>query len=194
VRLAGVMTKCYLFVLRMSYSGRAVHRVFATCGQEAFLEGHVHAFAVLGGVEGEVGYFRRNYLVPVPEVASLDELNARIEQAEQAEQAEDGRRIGSRIRSIGQDFASKRVLLAPLPEDPFETGLVLTPRVDRYGQVMVRNNRYSVPVRLIGRQVQVVLRSSELAVFYRNAEVARHPRLAAKKAASTLSSTTTWRR
>jgi transposase len=31
-----------------------------------------------GGVEGEVGYFRHNFLVPVPEVASLDELNARI--------------------------------------------------------------------------------------------------------------------
>lgn len=28
-----------------------------------------------GGVEGQVGYFRRNYLVPVPEVGSLAELN-----------------------------------------------------------------------------------------------------------------------
>jgi hypothetical protein len=57
VRLAGVQVKCYLFVLRMSYSGKAVHRVFATCGQEAFLEGHVHAFAVLGGVPaGQVRY------------------------------------------------------------------------------------------------------------------------------------------
>jgi len=91
-----------------------------------------------------------------------------------------GRRIGSRIRAIGQDFESERPLLTPLPGDAFETGLVLTPRVDRYGQVMVRNNRYSVPSRLIGRQVRVVLRSSELAVFYRSAEVARHPRLTAK--------------
>jgi transposase len=234
VRLAGVMTKCYLFVLRMSYSGKAVHRVFATCGQEAFLEGHVHAFAVLGGVpagqvrydnltaavwrvllrgraraenprwtafrshyrleafyclpgiegahekggvEGEVGYFRRNYLVPVPEVASLAELNAAIAAAEQAE---DGRRIGSRIRTIGQDFESERPLLVPLPDDPFETGLVLTPRVDLRSQVMVRNNRYSVPSPLIGRQVRVVLRSSELVVYYRHGEVARHPRLVAK--------------
>ena len=28
-----------------------------------------------GGVEGEVGYFRRNHLVPVPRVADLAELN-----------------------------------------------------------------------------------------------------------------------
>jgi len=57
VRLAGVMTKCFLFVYRMSYSGKAVHKVFATCGQEAFLEGHVHAFTKLGGVPaGQIRY------------------------------------------------------------------------------------------------------------------------------------------
>lgn len=50
ILLRGVSTKCFLFVFRMSYSGKAVHRVFATCGQEAFLEGHVHALRVLGGV------------------------------------------------------------------------------------------------------------------------------------------------
>ncbi|MGI5207666.1 hypothetical protein ACQEU6_39580 [Spirillospora sp. CA-108201] len=32
VRLAEVMTKCSLFAYRMSYSGKAVHQVFATCG------------------------------------------------------------------------------------------------------------------------------------------------------------------
>ena len=64
VRLAGVMTKCYLFVFRLSYSGKAVHRVFATCGQEAFLEGHVHAFTVLGGVPaGQVRYDNLNSAV-----------------------------------------------------------------------------------------------------------------------------------
>jgi hypothetical protein len=31
--------------------------VFASCGQEAFLEGHVHAFSVLGGIPtGKVRY------------------------------------------------------------------------------------------------------------------------------------------
>lgn len=48
--LAGQRRKCVLFTLRMSYSGKAVHRVYATASQEAFLEGHVEAFAVLGGV------------------------------------------------------------------------------------------------------------------------------------------------
>jgi transposase len=34
-----------------------------------------------GGIEGEVGRFRRRHLVPVPEVASLEELNELLEEA-----------------------------------------------------------------------------------------------------------------
>ncbi|MFD8221397.1 hypothetical protein ACFV2U_49075 [Streptomyces sp. NPDC059697] len=50
VRLAGEPVTCCLFSFRLSYSGNAVHRVFASCGQEAFFEGHVHALRTLGGV------------------------------------------------------------------------------------------------------------------------------------------------
>jgi transposase len=53
INLAGTMTKCFLFVFRLSYSGKAVHRVTASAGQEAFFEGHVHAFRVLGGYVGD---------------------------------------------------------------------------------------------------------------------------------------------
>lgn len=50
VILRGVKTKTQLFTLRLSHSGRAVHRAFPSQGQEAFLEGHVWAFEQLGGV------------------------------------------------------------------------------------------------------------------------------------------------
>src|SRR5262249_53211442 len=45
VNLAGTLTKCFLFAFRLCYSGKAVHAVYASCGQESFLEGHVHAFS-----------------------------------------------------------------------------------------------------------------------------------------------------
>ncbi len=48
--------------------------------------------------------------------------------------------------------------------DRFETGRLFTPRVDRYGQIPVRTNRYSVPIRLIGKRVRVVLHASHLVV------------------------------
>lgn len=229
IRLAGEMAKCFLFTLRLSYSGKAVHRVFASQGQEAFIEGHLHAFAVLGGVpagkirydnlrsavsrvlmgrdrtesdrwvlfrshygfdafycmpgidgahekggvEGEVGRFRRSHLVPVPDVSTLAELNIRIDLDDAAD---DGRRIEGRIRAVGQDFAVEVPLLAPLPEESFEAGLLLTPRVDRFGRITVRQCHYSVPVALIGSRVRVFLRASEVIVLNGRVEVARHAR------------------
>jgi len=35
VVLRGIKTKVFLFALRLSFSGKAVHRAFATQGQEA---------------------------------------------------------------------------------------------------------------------------------------------------------------
>jgi transposase len=234
VRLRGELVSCALFCFRLSFSGKAVHRVSISAGQEAFFEGHAHALCMLGGVptgqvrydnlkaavarvlglsrarveterwtafrshygldafycqpgldgahekggvEGQIGWFRRNHLVPVPEVDSLDELNARIQRWDADD---DARRIGSRPRTVGEMFAVEASLLAPLPTEPFETGRWFTPRVDRYGQITVRNNRYSVPVRLIGRRVRVLLHASHLVVYDGHAEVARHERLPVK--------------
>lgn len=67
-------------------------------------------------MEGLVGYARRTYLVPVPEVASLDELNAFLARATAAEERR--RRAGQR-ETVGERFAAERPLLAPLPARPF---------------------------------------------------------------------------
>ncbi|MGW5315466.1 IS21 family transposase [Nocardia thailandica] len=133
-----------------------------------------------GGVEGQVGWFRRNHLVPVPEVDSIAQLNAMIDAWDSAD---DDRRIGSRSRTIGEMFASEKPLLAPLPSEEFETGRWFTVRVDRYSQISVRTNKYSVPVRFIGRSVRVLLHASELVVYDGQTEIARHERLSAKAGA-----------
>lgn len=48
---------------------------------------------------------------------------------------------------------------------------------------MARNNRYSVPVRLIGRRVRALLHSSELVIYDGRTEAARHERLPGKSGA-----------
>jgi transposase len=50
VELAGHLAKCYLFAYRLSFAGKACHRVYACQAQEAFLDGHVAAFEATGGV------------------------------------------------------------------------------------------------------------------------------------------------
>jgi hypothetical protein len=101
---------------------------------------------------------------------------------DQWDRQDDARRIGSRPKTVAEYFAFEQPLLRPLPDEPFETGRMFTPRVDRYSQVPVRTNRYSVPIRLIGKRVRVVLHASHLVVYDRNVEVARHERLIAKGA------------
>lgn len=235
VVLKGVKTKCHMFVYRLSFSGEAIHRVYPTCAQEAFLEGHIDAFETLGGVptrhirydnltsavvavlhggdrrrqendrwvlfkshygfdsfycqpgidgahekggvEGEVGWFRRNHLTPMPEVDCLDELN---EQIRAWEEADDHRRITGKLATIGTDYDTERSHLASLPLDRFDPGLVLHPRVDRSAMITVRMMRYSVPAHLIGRKVRVSLRASHLLVFDGHTLVATHPRVASR--------------
>jgi hypothetical protein len=134
-----------------------------------------------GGVEGEVGRFRRTWLSPMPVVESLAELNGRIREWEARDLA---RRIGTRIRTVGEDFADEQPLLAPLPAERFDPGLVLHPRVDRSALITVRMAKYSVPARLIGHRVRVSLRASEVLVFDGRDVVARHGRVSARGGSS----------
>jgi transposase len=58
----GIKTKTALFMMRLSFSGRAAHRASLSQGQEAFLESHVYAFDRLGGVP--IGQIRYDNLKP----------------------------------------------------------------------------------------------------------------------------------
>ncbi len=130
-----------------------------------------------GGVEGEGGRFRRNHCVPMPKVDSIAELNALLERWDEAD---DARRVGNRTMSVGHDWTLEQHLLRALPDEPFDTTLTLTPRVDRYAQVMVRCCQYSVPARFIGHRVRVKLSSTTVVVLDRNVVVASHERAVGK--------------
>src|SRR5215831_13976338 len=55
-RIRRALIKLWMFVMRLSCSGRAFHVAFATQAQEAFFEGHVLAFEYFGAVPGRVRY------------------------------------------------------------------------------------------------------------------------------------------
>lgn len=226
--VGGAMVKVWMFVMRLSCSGRAFHIAFGTQAQEAFFEGHVAAFAHFGGVparirydnlgpavvrvlrgrdrveserfialrshygfdtffcrpgkagahekggvEGEIGRFRRRHLVPVPKVASLAALNAVIA-AGDAE--DDARVITGRPVTVGAAFAAEAPALNPLPVTGFDPARLLTARVDGRSRVCVRQSYYSVPARLVGRRVTVRLTAARVEVFDAGTRVAAHER------------------
>ena len=130
-----------------------------------------------GGVEGEGGRFRRTHCVPMPVVDSIAELN---ELLEAADEKDDHRRIGNRPQTVGHDGELERASLRPLPREPFPTWLTLTPRVDRYARVTVRQAQYSVPARLIARTLTVRLGASAVTIFDKGRQVAQHERVVAR--------------
>jgi transposase len=129
-----------------------------------------------GGVEGEVGRFRRNHLVPVPQVTSIGELNRLLADATDRDL---GRRIVGRPVSVAEQLAAERPLLRSLPA-PFDSREMTTARVDAKALITVRQNRYSVPVALAGLRVSVAIGATEIRVNHRDREVARHERLHGK--------------
>lgn len=127
-----------------------------------------------GGVEGGVGRFRRNHLVPVPGVADFDELNRLLRDA----CAEDDlRTIDERSRSIIEDWEQERAELLPLPAEPFDCSEVARPRVDSKSRIRVRRNFYSVPVRLVGHRVEARVSARRVTAVHDGKTVAEHDRL-----------------
>jgi hypothetical protein len=97
-----------------------------------------------GGVEGEVGYFRRNHLVPIPQAKNLEESNQQLRSyCQQDEQ----RRIAGKPMPVGEAMRIEREHLLPLVVEGFELAEISFPVVDSKGCVKVRTNFCSTPLR-----------------------------------------------
>ncbi len=95
-----------------------------------------------GGVEGLVGFARRNYMVPIPEAESLEVLNTQL--FEQC-QSYGSHTIAGREHTVEVLHEQEYDLLMPMPEAVFSNLQSLTGKVDKYATVIVDKNRYSVP-------------------------------------------------
>jgi transposase len=223
--LDGERLTLQVFTLRSMASGAAFHRAYRHATQQAFLDGHQHAFHYFGGVchglrydnltsavqkilrghrreetarfvafrshwrfaaafcnpaeghekggvEGEVGYFRRNHWVPVPQAHDLAELNAHLLTACREDE---GRILAGRAESVGAAMRVEDPHLLPLAEEDFDLAEVSFPTVNSLGCVKVRTNAYSVPL-AAGTTVEAKLLAATLEVWHGGRCVARHER------------------
>jgi len=127
-----------------------------------------------GGVEGLVGFARRNYMVPVPEAESLEALNEKV-----LKRCLDygNHKIAGRDRSVSELFEEEKGHLLSLPMVIFGNLQTTSGRVDKYATVMVDKNRYSVPSRYVGFKVKVILGVAAVEIFYGGQKIASHERL-----------------
>ena len=115
-----------------------------------------------GGVEHHVGYYRRKFLVPLPEVQSFAELNAYL--LTQCE-AEDARQVSGQPATIGILWQAEKPHLRPLPATVFECCRRTQVALNRYSQVRLDTNRYSVPCDVAQKQLTAKLFPFEIHIF-----------------------------
>jgi transposase len=124
-----------------------------------------------GGVEGEGGYFRRNHMVPVPNVASWEALDALLLGSSKEDEQ---RIIGERMQTVGAGMSLEQEHLKELREG-FDLAAVHFPHVNGSGCVKVLTNFYSVPLP-VGLEVQAKVHSAYVEIWHQGECVARHER------------------
>jgi transposase len=125
-----------------------------------------------GGIEGEVGYFRRNHWVPVPQAEDLAALNRQLLDACRQDER---RRISGHEQTVGADLMIERDHLLPLAAEGFDLAQTSFPTVNGSGCVKVLTNAYSIPLPA-GAQVKAKAYASVVELWFEGRCVAQHER------------------
>ena len=230
IYLGGVKTRIHYFCLDLPHSDAIFVKAYPAV-TEAFLDGHVTAFAWLGGVpqsvlydntkiavarilgdgrrtrtksfselqshylfedrfgrpakgndkgkvEGLVGYIRRNFMVPLPRVRTIDELNVRLLNACEKRKVAV---LRGKKESIGDRLDRDRQALMPLPTDVFDPCEKVSTSVSSLSLVRYRTNDYSVPTAYGYHDVFVRGYVDSVVIACGSEVIARHPRCYAKE-------------
>ena len=224
--IGGVRQKIHFFCMDLPQSDACFVKAYPRETTEAFLDGHVSAFAFFGGVplsllydnttiavakicgdgrrertrvftelqshylfadrfgrpgkgndkgkvEGLVKYSRSNFMVPIPEAASYDDLNAMLATRCRARQ---GDHAGRHATTIGERLVADTATLRDLPPVALEPCEKRSGRVSSTALVRYRCNDYSVPTRYGFQDVMVKGFVDEVVILCAGKVVARHPR------------------
>ena len=125
-----------------------------------------------GGVEGEVGYFRRNHWVPVPVAADLAALNRKLLEDCRADES---RIVSGQTECVGTRLLTEKEHLLPLAAEAFDLAEVSFPRVDQTRCAKVRTNSYSVPLKP-GSIVEARVTSTTVEFRHQGRRIASHER------------------
>jgi transposase len=126
-----------------------------------------------GRVEKGVGFARRNFLVPIPQVASFEELNAFLLAACRAD---DQRRVDRQPLTVGEAWEQEKPYLLPLPEKDFECCVTRAVTLNPYSQVEFETNRYSVPTDQAYPNLVLKVYPFRIDILYLDEVLAQHPR------------------
>ncbi len=127
-----------------------------------------------GGVEGLVGFARRNYMVPVPEASDIESLNKKI--LDQC-LSYGSHTMQGRLDSVDTLFEQEKGYLLALPGHVFSNYQTIKSSVDKYSTVIVDKNRYSAPWRYAGFDVDILLYVDKVEIYWKGKQLSIHERM-----------------
>ncbi len=131
-----------------------------------------------GVVEGGVKYVRLNFMVPVPQVGSLEELNEKLV-VNCREDLE--RKLRGKGRPKAQLLDEEKAHFRPLPAASFDACIKQSTTATSLSLVRFDTNDYSVPTEWAHHPVVVKGYIDRVDVFYREKRIATHDRLWGKE-------------
>lgn len=126
-----------------------------------------------GGVENDVGYIRRNFLVPIPDVDSYQELNAFLSHSCLRDTQ---RRMRGQSDTIAGLWETEKPHLLPLPASNYQTCRSKPVKANPYSQVVFETNRYSVPAAYAQKQLVLRAYPFRLEILAKDQIIACHER------------------
>jgi transposase len=126
-----------------------------------------------GVVEGVVKYARLNFLVPVPQVNDLDQLNFNLAEACREDLY---RRLRGKKASKARLLTEDRDAFLPLPAGSFDACRKLPTRANSLSLVRFDRNDYSVPVAFAHHEIQAKGYVNRVQLVHKQCVVAEHRR------------------
>jgi transposase len=126
-----------------------------------------------GGVENDVGYAQRNFMTPLLQANSYQELNAMLWKACQENLH---RRVRGQLASVADLLSDERSQFLPLPAELFPACVSSPVKPNGYSQVDLDTNRYSVPAEHGNDQLVLRAYPFRVEILLGKAVIATHPR------------------
>ena len=126
-----------------------------------------------GKVEGLIGFMRRNFLVPIPRVGTIEALNAHLEAHCRGRQAAN---LRGHEETIGARLARDQSAFLALPTTPYDACDRQPGRASSLSLVRYKANDYSVPVAYGHREILIRGYVDRVVISCGAEVIARHPR------------------
>jgi len=123
-------------------------------------------------VENLVGYSRRNFLVPVPRVNDIEELNRKL--WNDCISYRKKHKVANRQHPVNVMYQEETSFLKPIPRYRFDTSKTVMAKVDDFSTVRYEKNNYSVPTKYLRKDVTVKGYANNIRILHEGLVIATY--------------------